>query len=523
MEYVFYLLVLIIGLGAGAGIVKFLQKAQAEKDAEKGADIIANAKKEAEEVLKKANLQAKETYLSSKQKAEEEYQKQKEDYNQQKKELTDMSRKLQSREDKLENRQNLIEQKEERLEKKEEQLKRQEKQVEVHAQEIEVKENSINERLEQIAGLTREEAKNALISQMETEAKNEAAVILRQIEQETKDNSAKKGRQILTLAMQRIATDLVNENSVTVFPLGSDEMKGRIIGREGRNIRAFEAATGVNIIIDDTPEAVILSSFDPFRREIARLSLEKLLSDGRIHPSRIESLVEKVKKDINEEIKELGSKICFDLGIHNLNPELVRLIGKLKYRSSYGQNVLQHSIEGAELALSIAEELGIDPTIPKRAALLHDIGKAVDYEMEGPHAQIGADLAKKYGESPVIVHAIAAHHGDIDPESLVDVITQIVDAISASRPGARRENLETYLKRLQKLEEISVSFEGVEKAYAIQAGREVRILVQPESLDDNRCFTLARDVKKRIENELQYPGQIQVTVIREKRVIEYAK
>lgn len=510
---------IVLGIAGTVGYLNYKKKSSFNIAEE----IIEKAKKDADEVRKQGKLDAKENYLSLKQKAEEEYQKQKDEYSQQKKELTNTSRKIQSREDKLEHRMTVHEQKEQKVEQKLESLKQEEQGLQRKQQSLDDRASELAEKMEKIAGLTREEAKAMLVAEMEKDAKAEATVLLRQIEQDTKEVATKKSRQILTLAMQKVASDVVSDNSVTVFNLASDELKGRIIGREGRNIRALEAATGVNIIIDDTPEAVVLSSFDPFRREIARVSLERLLSDGRIHPTRIESVVEKVIKDINEEIKEIGSKVCIDNNIHNLNPELVRLIGKLKYRTSYGQNILQHSIESSQLAAAIAQELGVDPTIPRRAALLHDIGKAVDYDIEGTHAAIGGDLAKKYGESPVICNAIAAHHGDIDATSLVDIITQVVDAVSASRPGSRRENLETYLKRLKKLEEISTSFEGVEKAYAIQAGREVRIIVQPEILDDTNCYVLARDIKKRVENELQYPGQIQVTVIREKRVIDYAK
>lgn len=521
------LILIMIGFVTGVtlGIVIFylIDRSRREKARGKASDILSQAKKDADDVLKKATIEAKETYLQLKQKAEEEYQRLKDDIIQQQKENKELQRKLQSREDVIEKRALSIDNREERIEKKEENLKTREKNLEGLELELEKNNRELVKKLEQIASLSQEEAKKMIISQMEEEAKNEAVARLRQIEQDTREKANKKARTIITTAMQHIASDVVSENAVTVFPLASDDFKGRIIGREGRNIRALEATTGVNIIIDDTPEAVVLSSFDPLRREIARISLERLLADGRIHPTRIETIVEKVKKEINEEIKEIGNKVCMELNVYNLAPELVQLLGRLKYRTSYGQNVLNHSKEAALLAQNIANELGIDPTIPKRAGLLHDIGKAVDFEFEGTHSSIGAELAKKHGEPPVICHAIAAHHGDMESETLVDVISQIVDAVSAARPGARRENLETYLKRLQKLEEIANSFEGVEKAYAIQAGREVRIIVQPNTHNDNNCYILAQDVKKRIENELQYPGQIQVTVIREKRVIDYAK
>jgi len=511
------------GMAAGILLHTLIARVRRGKAREKASDILRRAKKESDEVLKKATIEAKETYLQLKQKAEDEFQRLKRDIDQQQQENKELQRKLQSREDVLEKRALSIDNREERIEKKEEKLRDVEKQLNNLQAKLDEKDRDLTRKLEDIAALSQEEAKQMIISQMEQEARNEAAARLRQIEQETRDSANKKARTIITTAMQRIASDVVSENAVTVFPLASDDLKGRIIGREGRNIRALEATTGVNIIIDDTPEAVVLSSFDPLRREIARISLEKLLADGRIHPTRIESIVAKVKKEINEEMKEVGNNLCMELNVYNVAPPLVQLLGRLKYRTSYGQNVLNHSRESALLAQNIANELGIDPTIPKRVALLHDIGKAVDFEVEGTHSAIGAELAKKHGESNVVSRAIAAHHGDHETVTLVDAICQIVDAVSAARPGARRENLETYLKRLQKLEEIANSFDGVEKAYAIQAGREIRIIVQPNTHDDNNCFILAQDVKKRIENELQYPGQIQVTVIREKRVIDYAK
>ncbi len=531
------IVVAILAFVGGIFTYKIFLKAKEKESLEKYKHIIENAKKEAEVIIKKAEDDAKKLYEDAKRKVEEEKERfkfelerekddlkrQKEELLSQKKELSEFSKKLQIREDKLEARIAHLEQKEARLDSKEDNLKKMEQKLLEKKEILSQKEEELNTRLEKIAELSREEAKKIIIKEMEEEAKIEASSILRKIEQETKEIANRRARQILTLAMQKVATDVVVSTSVEIVQLESDDMKGRIIGKEGRNIRAFEAQTGVNIIIDDTPEAVVLSCYDPFRRHIAKLALERLLKDGRIHPKTIEDMVNKVKKDVEEEIKELGEKVTEELGIYNLHPELVRLIGKLKYRTSFGQNILQHSIEAAKLAQVIAYELGIDPSTAKRAALLHDIGKAVDYEMEGTHAEIGAELAKKYGEKYVIYHAIAAHHGDLEPESLVDIITQIADAVSASRPGARREDLETYLRRLRKLEEIATSFTGVEKAYAIQAGREVRVVVCPEDIDDAKCYSLAREIKKRIENELHYPGQIQVTVIREKRVIEYAK
>jgi ribonuclease Y len=378
-------------------------------------------------------------------------------------------------------------------------------------------------RCEEISGLSAEQAKRMLLESLEGEVKQEAASLIRRIETETREIANKKARQIITLAIQKCATDQVSETTVSVVNLPNDEMKGRIIGREGRNIRALEAATGCNIIVDDTPEAVVLSCFDPLRREVARLALERLISDGRIHPARIEEVVAKAEKQLEDAVRESGEQTAFDLGIHELHPESIKLLGRLKYRTSYGQNVLTHSVEVAHLCETMASELGVDPQLAKRAGLLHDIGKAVSYEMEGTHALIGAEIAKKHNEPPAIVHAIAAHHGEEEFRTIIAVIVQAADAVSAARPGARRETLESYVKRLEKLEEIASSFEGVEKSYAIQAGREIRIIVEPNQLNDNECSKLARDVTKRIESELEYPGQIKITVLRETRVIEFAR
>ncbi len=377
--------------------------------------------------------------------------------------------------------------------------------------------------LEKISNMTSEEAKEFLLKQIEEEVKYEAAKMMKEIEQEAKEQAAKKAKKILASAINRYAGEYVTEKTVSVVPLPNEEMKGRIIGREGRNIRAIEAATGVDVIIDDTPEVVILSAFNPVRREVARLSLERLITDGRIHPARIEEVVNKVTQEVETSIQEAGEQACFDVDVHGIHPELVKLLGKLKYRTSYGQNVLQHSIEVAFLCGIMAGELGLDVKQAKRAGLLHDIGKAVDHKVEGSHALIGADLAKKYGESEEIVHAIAAHHEDIPPESVLAILVSAADTLSGARPGARRETLETYIKRLQDLEKIALSFPGVSKAYAIQAGRELRVIVESDSLTDEEIFILSKDVAKRIESELTYPGQIKVTVIREKRAIAYAK
>jgi len=379
------------------------------------------------------------------------------------------------------------------------------------------------QRCEQISGLTGEQAKSMLLEMTEAEVRQEMGATLRRIEAETKEIANKKARQIVTLAIQKCATEQVGETTVSVVNLPSDEMKGRIIGKEGRNIRALEAATGCNIIVDDTPEAVVLSCFDPLRREIARLSLEKLIGDGRIHPARIEEIVAKVERELADHIREIGEQAVFDLGMSNVHPELIKTLGRLKYRTSYGQNILQHSVETARLCGYLAAELGADTEAAKRAGLLHDIGKALSYEMEGTHALIGADLARKCNESPGVVHAVAAHHNEEEPRTIIAVLVQAADAISSARPGVRRESLENYVKRMEKLESIADAFKGVSKAYAIQAGRELRIIVEPMEVNDNEAALLAREISKKIEQELEYPGQIKVTVCREIRATEFAK
>ena len=409
------------------------------------------------------------------------------------------------------------------VEKKEETLQKKLKEVETKQSKLEAIHQKQVEELERISGLSTEDAKNMLIDNIKREAEQEAAIAVKEIERESKETAERKAREIITYAIQKCSADHVAETTVSVVDLPNDEMKGRIIGREGRNIRALEQLTGIDIIIDDTPEAVVISGFDPIRREVARLALEKLIADGRIHPARIEEMVEKAKKEVEQIIKDEGEQATLDTGIHGLHPELIKLLGRLKFRTSYGQNVLKHSIEVSYLAGIMAAELGADVKIAKRAGLLHDIGKAVDHEVEGPHVTIGEDLAKKYKESKAVIHAIAAHHGDIEPQTVEAVLVQAADAISAARPGARRETLETYIKRLEKLEEISNSFEGVEKSFAIQAGREVRIMVKPEVTSDSSIILIAKDIVKKIEEEMEYPGQIKVNVIREIRATEYAK
>jgi ribonuclease Y len=420
--------------------------------------------------------------------------------------------------------------KEETLDRKSESIERKEELIIKKNRQLEEKELAITElyekqlmELERLSGLTSEEAKELLLDDIRKEISHESAVMIKEMEYEAKQEADKKAREIISTAIQRCAADHVAETTVTVVSLPNDEMKGRIIGREGRNIRALETLTGIDLIIDDTPEAVVLSGFDPIRREIARIALEKLIVDGRIHPARIEEMVEKARKEVDNTVREEGEQAAFDVGIHGLHPEIIKLLGRLKYRTSYGQNVLKHSIEVSHLAGIMASELGADVKIAKRAGLLHDLGKAVDHEVEGPHVDIGVDLARRYKESKEVLHAIAAHHGDIEPTTVEAVLVQAADAISAARPGARRETLEAYIKRLEKLEEIANSIEGVDKSFAIQAGREIRIMVKPEEIDESQTIHTAREIVKKIESELDYPGQIKVNVIRETRAIEYAK
>ena len=430
---------------------------------------------------------------------------------------------LQKLEKRLLKKEEVLDNKNEQFEKREEKLNKKHKEIETKEKEVEEAIEKQRLELERISGMTSEEAKEMLLEDIRKEAEYEAAVLIKEIERDAKENADKKAREIVSYAIQKCSADHVAETTVSVVDLPNDEMKGRIIGREGRNIRALETLTGIDLIIDDTPEAVVISGFDPIRREVARIALEKLVNDGRIHPARIEEMVERARKEINQIIKDEGEKAAFDTGIHGLKGEMIKLLGRLKYRTSYGQNVLKHSIEVAHLSGIMAAELGADVKIAKRAGLLHDIGKAVDHEIEGPHVEIGAEIARKHRESSEVVHAIEAHHGDVEPTTVEAVIVQAADAISAARPGARRETLESYIKRLEKLEEIANSFNGVEKSFAIQAGREVRIMVKPEDVNDNSIVVIAKNIVKRIEEELEYPGQIKVNVVRETRAIEYAK
>jgi len=499
----------LVAFVVGYSIRKYLVEAKIASVEKEAKRILEEAEKEAEAQKREAVLEAKEEVLKFRNEVEKESR-------ERRSELQRLERRLLQKEESLDRKVDLNEKKEETLNRKEAEIEA------TKAKLSEVYDQQISE-LERISGMGSEEAKQMLLSDIEKESQHEAALLIKDIENKAREEGEKRARNIISLAIQRCAADHVAETTVAVIPLPSDEMKGRIIGREGRNIRAFETLTGIDLIIDDTPEAVILSGFDPIRRETARIALEKLIVDGRIHPARIEEMVDKAQKEVTTQIREAGEQATFETGVHGLHPELITLLGRLKFRTSYGQNVLKHSIEVAHLAGLMAAEIGTDVQIAKRAGLLHDIGKSVDHEVEGPHVAIGVDLAKKYRESQEVIHAIASHHGDEEPKSIIAVLVQAADAVSAARPGARRETLEAYIKRLTRLEEIANSFEGVEKSFAIQAGREVRIMVKPEKVDDFGAVYLLKDITKKIERELDYPGQIKVVIIRETRVVEYAK
>ena len=502
-----------VGLGAGFGIGIVYRKKVAERE-------IGSAEAEAtrliNEAIRNGESRKKEMLLEAKDEIHKSRTEHEKEVKERRAELTKQERRLQQKEETLDKKTDAFERKEEELAKKMEALA----QTQAEAEQAKAAQMKA---LEAISGLTQEQAKQHLLKSVEDEVRHETALKIKEIEQQLKDEADEKAREILSIAIQRCAADHAAETTVSVVNLPNDEMKGRIIGREGRNIRTLETITGVDLIIDDTPEAITVSSFDPVRREIARLALEKLIADGRIHPTRIEDMVEKARKEVDRTIREEGERACYETGVHNLNPELVKILGRQKYRTSYGQNVLNHSVEVSHIAGLMAAELGVDVALAKRAGLLHDLGKSIDHEVEGSHVQLGADMARKYKENPVVVNAIEAHHGDVEPKTVIAVLVQAADAVSAARPGARRENVENYIRRLQKLEELTGSYPGVEKAFAIQAGREVRIMVKPEQVTEDNMILLARDIAKKIESELEYPGQIKVNVIRETKAVEYAK
>ncbi|MCR1898088.1 ribonuclease Y [Irregularibacter muris] len=501
--------VAIITFGLGYYIRRYIAEGKIANAEETAAKIVEDALKEAETSKKEVLLEAKEEVHAIRNELERENR-------ERRNEIQRLERRVLQKEENLER-------KSDSLEKREEGLLKRSKEIESNQLAVQDLYQKQLEELERLSGLTHEEARQLLLADVEKEITRESAILIKNIEAQAKEDADKKAKEIITYAIQKCAADHVAETTVSVVSLPNDEMKGRIIGREGRNIRTLETLTGIDLIIDDTPEAVILSGFDPIRRETARIALEKLILDGRIHPARIEEMVEKAKKEVENHIREEGEKASFDTGIHGLHPEIIKLLGRLKFRTSYGQNVLKHSIEVAYLSGIMATELEVDVKVAKRAGLLHDIGKAVDHEMEGPHVEIGVDLLRRYKESPQVIHAMEAHHGDVEPQSIEAVIVQAADAISAARPGARRETLESYIRRLEKLEDIANSFQGIEKSFAIQAGREIRIMVKPDEIDDLEMIHISRSIAKKIEEELEYPGQIKINVIRETRSIEYAK
>ena len=517
----FDLISFLLGIAGGlivGGVIFFIlgvtyRKKVAEKE-------IGSAEEEAKRIInesiKGGENKKREMLLEAKEEIHKTRTEQERENKERRNELQKQERRLQQKEESLDKKLDIHEKKEEELAKKVAAVQKQQDEVTL------IKKGQL-EMLEKISGMTQEEAKTYLLNNVESEVRHETAMKIKEIEAQLKDEAEQKAREIITTAIQRCAADHAAEATVSVVPLPNDEMKGRIIGREGRNIRTLETITGVDLIIDDTPEAITVSSFDPVRREVARLALEKLIADGRIHPTRIEDMVEKARREVDHTIKLEGERATFETGIHNLHPELIKLLGRQKYRTSYGQNVLNHSIEVAHIAGLLASELGVDVTLAKRAGLLHDLGKSVDHEMEGSHVQLGVELARKYKENPIVINAIEAHHGDVEPQSIVACLVQAADAISAARPGARRENVENYIRRLEKLEELTNSFPGVDKSYAIQAGREVRIMVKPEEVSEDSMILLAHDLARKIESELEYPGQIKINVIRETKAVDYAK
>ena len=500
---------IVVGFLIGYFLMQKVLKERNDATALEAQNTLADAQREAESLKREALVEAKDEVLKMKQDAE--------------RESKERMKAVRSTENHLNQREQSLDKRTEALDHREHQISSLQGQVDRRAKDIERAEAEVATRLEQVAGLTAEEAKTELLDGLKEECIHESAAIIRDSETRTRAEADKKAREILSVAIQRLAADHTSQITVSTIHIPSDDLKGRIIGREGRNIRSFEQITGTNLIIDDTPECVTVSTHDPVRREIASVTMQNLISDGRIHPARIEEMFHKAEKYVNQQIKEAASQATFDTGIHDLNPELEKILGRLRYRTSYGQNVLNHSLEVAYLCGMMASELGLDPVPAKRAGLLHDIGKAVDHEIEGSHAVIGADLARRYGEDPMIVHAIEAHHNDVEPNSVIDVLVQAADAVSAARPGARKENIESYIKRLEKLEEIANSYPGVERTHAIQAGREVRVIVTPEKVDEAHATVLAHEIAHQIQSETKYPGQVKVVVIRETRAVDYAK
>jgi len=516
LNIIIFIVIALIAMPAGYFLRKYLAEKKIQNAEAQAQHILEQAKKEAQDRRREVELEAKDLLYRMRQDFERETKERRQ-------EISSLERRLAQKEENIDRRLDLLEKKEKEIELRTENIKKQEEALKLKDNQLHLLISEEKERLQKISSLSAEEAKQILLSRLNEELNAEKAVLIKRQEEEMHSIAEKKAREILSLAIQRCAAEHTVESTVSVVTLPNDEMKGRVIGREGRNIRALEMATGVDVIIDDTPEAVTLSAFDTVRREIARLSLEKLIVDGRIHPGRIEEIVEKTKKEMDDKIREEGERAAFEAGVNGLHPELIKLLGRLKYRTSFGQNALQHSKEVSFLLGMMASELGLDFKLGRRIGLLHDIGKAVDHQVEGTHAKLGAELAKKYNESAEIVSAIEAHHEETQPQSLYAVLAVAADAISAARPGARRETLETYIKRLEKLESIANLFKGVEKSFAIQAGREIRVIVQPEKISDSDAINLARDIRKKIEEGMEYPGQIKVTVIRETRAIEYAK
>lgn len=516
MDIIIWVVIAIIGAAIGFVVSKFLDKSKAEQANRDAKNIVNEAKSAAKTIKREAEIEAKDNELKLRQQIQNEK-------NEKLKDVREAENRINKREDALNSRDNSLNSREKALDGRESQLATVQNKLEAREKALSASEEKVSERLQKVAGMSAEEAKAELLDTLKGEVSHDAAAIIRDAEARTKADADKNARSILGLAIQRIAADFTAETTVKPVHIPSDDIKGRIIGREGRNIRSFEQVTGTTLIIDDTPECITISCGDHVRREIARIALEKLVADGRIHPARIEEMYNKAKKQVNKQIQEAGEQASFDSGAHDLHPELVTALGRLRFRTSYGQNVLNHSLEVAYLSGIMASELGLDETDARRAGLLHDLGKSVDHEIQGSHAVIGADMARRFGEAPEIVHAIEAHHNDVEPNSVLDVLVQAADAVSAARPGARKETLDAYIKRLEKLEGIANSYEGVNRTYAIQAGREVRVMVEPSIVDEDRITVLAHDISKRIENELQYPGQVKVVVIRESRAVDIAK